>query len=172
MQDLIEDDVMILDTYFEVFIWIGFGANAEEKKKSLESALEFVRLDKSGRTVDDTVFISVKQGFEPPNFSSQFHGWDATKWSNGKTYAQLKAEAGGKDLTTSAASELSKYAGGKTYSYETLTGSVVPDGVDPLHKEQALSDADFQKYLGTTKLEFAKLPAWKAAQIKKKAKLY
>lgn len=32
--DLETDDVMMLDTWDSVFIWIGEGANAEEKKEA------------------------------------------------------------------------------------------------------------------------------------------
>ena len=70
-EDLIEDDVMILDTYAEVYVWIGKGANAEEKKKSLETAIEYIKSDPSGRTVQNTVLITLKQGFEPPSFTSR-----------------------------------------------------------------------------------------------------
>jgi len=175
-EDLIEDDVMILDTYQEVFVWIGKGANTEEKKKSLETAVEYIKADKSGRTVNDTVLATIKQGFEPLNFTCHFFAWDAEKWSNGKTYEQIKAEltAAGKGtevLQTSVQESLASLSKGE-YSYAQLTSKSVPEGVDPTKKEQYLSEAEFKTVFGISKTEYNALPAWKAKPLKQKANLY
>lgn len=37
--DLAEDDVFILDTYNEVYVWVGSGSNDVEKKMALETAV-------------------------------------------------------------------------------------------------------------------------------------
>lgn len=58
-KDLIEEDVMILDTYSEVFVWVGRGANDEEKKESLRIAQEYIASDPSGRDVDSTLLLQV-----------------------------------------------------------------------------------------------------------------
>ena len=85
---------MILDTYFEVFVWVGKNANAVEKKGSLEAAMEYIKTDPSGRTVEDTCIMQVKQGFEPTNFRCHFHAWDDDMWSKGMSYEELKAKLG------------------------------------------------------------------------------
>jgi hypothetical protein len=56
---LIEEDVMILDTYSEVFVWIGRGANEVEKKESLKIAQEYITTDPSGRDMDSTLLLQV-----------------------------------------------------------------------------------------------------------------
>lgn len=38
LQDLVPEDVMLLDTYNQVFVWIGRGANEVEKKEGLQTA--------------------------------------------------------------------------------------------------------------------------------------
>lgn len=58
-KDLIEEDVMILDTYSEVIVWVGRGANDEEKKESLRIAQEYIASDPSGRDVDSTLLLQV-----------------------------------------------------------------------------------------------------------------
>lgn len=63
VQDLIEEDVMILDTYSEVYVWIGRGANDEEKKESLKIAQEYITSDPSGRDMDSTLLLQVKTMF-------------------------------------------------------------------------------------------------------------
>jgi hypothetical protein len=174
-EDLIEEDVMILDTYKEIFVWIGKGANAEEKKKSLETAIEYIKSDPSGRKVADTILATVKQGFEPPNFSCHFIAWNADKWSNGKTYEQLKAEAmaggGSGSLVTSVQDSFAKLTT-STYALAQLQAAELPEGVDSTKKEQYLSEADFKTVFGITKSEFNAMPAWKAAGLKKKVNLY
>ncbi|XP_035662028.1 advillin-like isoform X1 [Branchiostoma floridae] len=91
--DLEEDDVMILDTWDQVFVWIGADANVTEKQESLRITKEYLDTDPSGRD-PDTPIIKVKMGFEPPTFTGWFLAWDPFKWSEGKTYDQLKAEFG------------------------------------------------------------------------------
>jgi len=174
-EDLIEEDVMILDTYREVFVWIGNQANSEEKKKALETSIKYVETDTSGRKVADTVFITVKQGLEPPNFTGHFFAWDANKWSKGQSYDELKKAilggAGG-DLTTSVTSELARFSTSAKFSYAQLTREPLPDGVDPGNREQYLNDDEFKTYFGITKIQFNQLPAWKRANAKKKAGLF
>lgn len=50
---------MILDTYSEVFVWIGRGANEVEKRESLKIAQEYINSDPSGRDVDSTQLLQV-----------------------------------------------------------------------------------------------------------------
>ena len=50
---------MILDTFSEVFVWIGRGANEEEKKEALTTACEYIQSDPSNRDLDSTVLIQV-----------------------------------------------------------------------------------------------------------------
>ncbi len=50
---------MILDTYSEVFVWIGRGANEVEKKDSLKIAQEYIMSDPSGRDPDSTLLLQV-----------------------------------------------------------------------------------------------------------------
>lgn len=175
-EDLIEEDVMILDTYHEVFVWIGSGANVEEKKNALQTALDYVKSDTSGRTVDDTVIMQIRQGMEPPNFTCNFHAWDANKWSSGKSYEELKAALHG---TGNAGPEpvnikdaLKVYTSDVKYPYDDLVNNRVPETVDLTRKEQYLSDADFATYIGMGREEFAGLPLWKQGNIKKKARLF
>ena len=42
---------------------------------------EYIRTDPAGRSEDNTLVLTVKQGFEPTSFTGHFHGWDPEKWS-------------------------------------------------------------------------------------------
>ncbi|XP_030644346.1 adseverin-like [Chanos chanos] len=77
--DLAEDDVMLLDVWDQVFIWIGKDANDVEKTESLKAAMTYIETDPSGRDKRTPVVI-VKQGNEPPNFTGWFLAWDHSRW--------------------------------------------------------------------------------------------
>uniref|UniRef100_A0A672NQX9 Villin-1 n=1 Tax=Sinocyclocheilus grahami TaxID=75366 RepID=A0A672NQX9_SINGR len=91
--DLDEDDVMLLDIWDQVHLWIGKGANDKEKHEAVVTAQEYLKSHPAGRDLDTPILV-VKQGFEPPTFTGWFHAWDPQKWSGGKSYDQLKAELG------------------------------------------------------------------------------
>jgi len=172
-EDLVEDDIMLLDTFREVFVWIGKSANTEEKKKSLETATSYVKTDTSGRTVEDTVFMTVKQGLEPPNFTGHFFAWNPAKWSNGQSYEELKkALAAGGDLTGSVSAELAKFTVSAKYTFAQLMTEPLPEGIDATQKEQYLLEDEFTSRFGISRAQFNALPAWKKANARKKAGLY
>jgi hypothetical protein len=62
-------------------------------------------------------------------------------------------------------------AGVVTVSYEMLKNvsdaSNLPKGVDPLNREQALSDEEFVEVFGMDKASFANLAGWKRTNLKK-----
>ncbi|XP_072859347.2 scinderin [Pogona vitticeps] len=79
--DLAEDDVMLLDTWDQVFVWIGKDANETERTESIKCAKCYIETDPSGRDKRTPVVI-VKQGYEPLTFTGWFLGWDYNKWKN------------------------------------------------------------------------------------------
>ncbi|GBN32398.1 Gelsolin, cytoplasmic [Araneus ventricosus] len=79
-EDLSEDDVMILDCGDAIYVWVGQGANQEEKEASLKMTENYVHGDPTDRHAGNTVIITVKQGAEPPAFKSYFGEWNADLW--------------------------------------------------------------------------------------------
>ena len=51
---------MILDTFSEVFVWTGRGANETEKKEALKTAQDYIKTDPSSRDLDSTTLIQVR----------------------------------------------------------------------------------------------------------------
>ncbi|XP_006016947.1 gelsolin isoform X1 [Alligator sinensis] len=78
--DLAVDDVMILDTWDQVFVWIGNEAQEEEKTEALASAKRYIETDPVVRDKRTPITI-IKQGSEPPTFSGWFLGWDDDYWT-------------------------------------------------------------------------------------------
>ncbi|XP_026216998.1 villin-1 isoform X3 [Anabas testudineus] len=89
--DLDEEDVMLLDTWEEIFLWVGNLANEYETKEAWNSSLEYLRSHPAGRD-PDTPITFVKQGYEPPTFTGWFNAWDPHKWSGGNSYEEMKTK--------------------------------------------------------------------------------
>ncbi|CAI9543799.1 unnamed protein product [Staurois parvus] len=77
--DLATDDVMLLDTWDQVFVWIGNDAQEEEKKEAVASASKYIETDPANRDKRTPIAV-IKQGFEPPTFTGWFLGWDNDYW--------------------------------------------------------------------------------------------
>jgi len=71
------DDVMLLDAYAEVFVWIGADANANEIHEARQLAAAYVAacVTRDGRDPECPV-NEIQSGREPPAFTSNFIGWD------------------------------------------------------------------------------------------------
>nr|XP_056709424.1 advillin [Euleptes europaea] len=180
--DLSESDVMLLDTWDQIFLWIGKESNQTERKEALPTAQEYLETHPSGRDVDTPILI-VKQGFEPPNFTGWFLAWDPHRWSEGKTYEQLKKELGDaaniiritEDLNdASFGPQHSKNSTCLTYPLEVLLNcpDELPEDVDPAKKENFLSEDDFVRAFGMNRDDFAALPTWKQLNLKKERGLF
>ncbi|XP_021097051.1 advillin isoform X3 [Heterocephalus glaber] len=180
--DLNPGDVMLLDTWDQVFLWIGAEANATEKERALATAQEYLQTHPSGRDPDMPILI-IKQGFEPPNFTGWFLAWDPHIWSAGKSYQQLKEELGDgaailqitADMKNATFSLNSGDNEAKYYPIEVLLKSQtqgLPQDVNPAKKENYLSECDFVSVFGITRGKFAALPGWKQLQLKKERGLF
>lgn len=73
--DLIDDDVMLLDTFYNVFVWVGSQSNDTEKRMANDVAKKYVDAAQDGREKDCAVTI-IQAGSEPPMFTCHFLGWD------------------------------------------------------------------------------------------------
>jgi hypothetical protein len=166
-EDLNQDDVMILDTFTDVYVWIGKGANAAEKKGAMETAIAYIdeAAKADGRKPDDVPVYVVQAGSEPPMFVSCFIGWDYKQADDpsdpyAKAMANLK---GAKDILKDI---------GRSYTLDELKVRPVPEFLDPSQLETYLSDADFKKLFNQARDDFAGLPKWKRDNKKKELGLF
>merc|ERR1712178_197675 len=143
---------MMLDTWREVFIWVGNQAKASEKADALKMAMDYVSKSE-GRTVDDTPMMVVKQGREPPNFVVHFHAWDDSKFGDGRAAHDVYEEEKAKLLASNPSADVGEMmkasftqevakstVGGVTYSYADLTqpADKIDPSIDQTQKEQYL----------------------------------
>ncbi|XP_034272516.1 gelsolin isoform X1 [Pantherophis guttatus] len=78
--DLATDDVMLLDTWDQVFVWVGKDAQEEEKTESQTSARRYIETDPANRDRRTPITL-IRQGFEPPTFTGWFLGWEDDYWN-------------------------------------------------------------------------------------------
>ena len=78
-EDLIDEDVMLLDTFSSVYVWVGDLAHKEEKEEAPKIAAEYVNSAPDDRNDKDTPIVLVKAGNEPLLFTCHFVGWDSSK---------------------------------------------------------------------------------------------
>jgi len=157
-----------LDTYSEVYVWVGSGANEKEKEAALKGAVEYVETATDGRS-KDTSILRVAAGFEPPLFTAFFHGWDPSKRDNYERQLKALNLAGG-SKSVSVKANLAGYE--KKYSLEDLKKRPLPTTVDAGVLENYLMDSEFQKAFKMSKDAFMALPAWKRNDAKKKSGLF
>ena len=77
--DLSEDDVMVLDTWDSIFIWVGVNSTREEVVKAEKLVAEYLKSDPTGRDLDMPI-MKIHQGCEPPTFIGFFGVWDPDSW--------------------------------------------------------------------------------------------
>ena len=76
--DLLDDDVMILDTVNQIFVWIGREASPEERKNATRIAEDYLSHSLDGRDADVPIIVE-QSGKESKLFTCNFPGWDETK---------------------------------------------------------------------------------------------
>jgi len=192
-EDLIDDDVMLLDMYTTVFVWVGSGANETEKSMAMDTCQKYIDATTDGRDKEDVGTMQVKAGSEPAMFTTNFIGWDEElfnknkfedpyekklrelKEAKEKEAAEAKAEeeaaAAKKAEEEAEKAAKAEAAAGSSFTLEELQAGV-PEGVDAANKQNYLADDVFQTLFGMDKDAFAKLPKWKQNKQKKEHKLF
>lgn len=169
--DLDQNDIFILDTYNEVYVWVGDKSNDIEKKMAFETAIDYVKTAEDGRS-PDTPIIKVVAGHEPRLFTCHFLGWDPVRAAakEDPSEAKLRAAKGGVG-TTDVRAAAKVFSSDRVVALSELQKGA-PEGVDPSRKEQYLSDKEFDSVFKMNKDAFNKLPAWKRDNLKKAANLF
>ncbi|KAM9601549.1 villin-like protein isoform 1-T2 [Trichechus inunguis] len=85
-EDLDKYDIMLLDTWEEIFLWLGEAARSW--KEAVGWGQEYLKTHPAGRS-PATPIVLVKQGLEPPTFIGWFPAWDPYKWTNSQSYEEM-----------------------------------------------------------------------------------
>lgn len=107
--DLDNDDVMILDGFNELFVWIGTGSTEREKAMGVQTAHEYLKAASDGRPENVPVY-TVMAKEEPPQFALYFLGWDDAAAKAGEDHyvrsLARMAQSGYITMSQSASSEV------------------------------------------------------------------
>uniref|UniRef100_A0A0K0FS95 Gelsolin-like protein 1 (inferred by orthology to a C. elegans protein) n=1 Tax=Strongyloides venezuelensis TaxID=75913 RepID=A0A0K0FS95_STRVS len=80
-EDLDGDDVMILDGGNQIFVWVGAGANKEEKESAKVTAKKYLDTDTLPRSKHASYEV-IFQTKEPTSFKKYFSKWDDELFKN------------------------------------------------------------------------------------------
>ncbi|KAF5747976.1 hypothetical protein HS088_TW05G00707 [Tripterygium wilfordii] len=77
--DLLTEDILILDSHAEVFVWVGQSVNSKEKQDAFEIGKKYIEMAVSMEGLSPNVpLYKVTEGNEP-SFFTAFFSWDPTK---------------------------------------------------------------------------------------------
>lgn len=79
-EDLVDDDVMVLDSGLEIYVWVGIHSTEQEQEAGFSMAQEYLRTEPSQRVVDSTPIFLIRQRNEPDNFKDIFPSWNDNLW--------------------------------------------------------------------------------------------
>ncbi|XP_058513048.1 villin-like protein isoform X1 [Ochotona princeps] len=80
-EDLDKHDILLLDTWQEIFLWLGDAAGQQKAEALVAWGREYLKNHPAGRSLATPILL-VKQGHEPPTFAGWFPSWDPYKWTN------------------------------------------------------------------------------------------
>lgn len=88
--DLDFEDVMLMDTGDEIYLWVGSGASAEENGRILDIAKKYIAFEPTDRTIDTVTVVRISQDYEPHVFKRMFPSWEKGYWENIPTYEDVR----------------------------------------------------------------------------------
>eukprot|EP00347_Sterkiella_histriomuscorum_P023803 403333332 len=129
--DMLNDDIMLLDAYNTIYVWIGNKSNEFEKRGAFKSAQKYIESVRDERDKDQVQIVEIQAGKEAPSFTVLFPEWrqdKAQKWLDADPVKQMQGKLL-KGLTVKVEEqkvEASKFNDPKTHKipYEQLKGII------------------------------------------------
>ena len=69
---MLNDDIMLLDAYSTIYMWIGNRSNKFERRGATKTAAKYIESVQDGRDKEEVQTVEVEAGKEPPSFTVQF----------------------------------------------------------------------------------------------------
>jgi len=174
------NDVMVLDAFQTIYMWIGRGANKIEKKNAQKKVDAYIQALQDGRKEEDVEICEVEPCGEPPSFTTHFPEWEeevSEQWMAEDAFAAAQKKIKDESASDKAAVQQSAGSGDfkdpsfTKYTLDELKAGI-PDGVNPAKKEYYLSEDEFKACFNMTYEAWEGLKDWKRKDFKKKAGLF
>eukprot|EP00727_Mastigamoeba_balamuthi_P002788 m51a1_g12506 hypothetical protein (540) ;mRNA; r:2706-4325 len=151
-RDLDPSRVYVLDTFSEIFVYVGSRASAEAELQATHAALGVVK--HSGERAPLTPVTTVNEGSEPLRFRMWFKDWREREPAEQE---QQRVEA----------------LRPQTFSYEELVAREgLPPTVDRECLDDYLAEDAFEQVFGMRRSQFVTLPEWKRNEMRRLKKLF
>lgn len=75
-EDLNNNDVMVLDTFKTIYMWIGLHSNDTEKRNAVKKAEKYAQNLTDGRDPEQIQYVTIDPGSEPLGFRAFFPEWE------------------------------------------------------------------------------------------------
>ncbi|XP_073800978.1 supervillin isoform X21 [Danio rerio] len=158
--------LFLLDNYLEVYLWQSCETSApqrplwdKEKKCAMETALQYCKERNPRRP---PIAYLIDEGAEPLTFTNIFPSWEMTQGEEDCTVRKKLT------LVQDALAALNK----TQFPLQDLLKRPLPEGVDPQHLENYLSQHDFKAALGMTWNDYNSLSDLQKMDLKKSKGLY
>ena len=76
---MMNDDIMLLDAYQTIYVWIGNKSNDFEKRGAYKSATKYIESVRDERDKEAVQVVEIEAGKELPAFTVHFPEWRLDK---------------------------------------------------------------------------------------------
>jgi len=167
------NNVMMLDTDAEIFLWVGAGASPGESRNSMATAMAYLKIN--NKPLHTPIHL-YKEGTAIKNqtWNKTFASGPATAPKVSVAPAADPAPSLSRAGTVTPAPTASSDAAAGTMTLAELQDPSFwkPKGVDPQQRHVHLADDEFKTLFGVDKDGFAKFAKWKQDAEKKKHNLF
>ena len=162
--DMMNDDIMLLDAYTTIYVWIGNGSNKFERNGAFKTANRYITSVRDERDKSAVQVVEVEAGREPPSFTVHFPEWrleKAQRWLEADPAKRLAeqnpADKGGKGKAEESKGKVEESKGGNPFGAQLKSAKTIVPG-KPAPPKEASSGPSWLKKSGESAEAEAKKP--------------
>lgn len=172
-EDLTSEDVFFLDTFDQIYIWVGKNIDDEDRQMLSFLPQKYIEEDAAARCLEDISVWIVTQNHEPETFVKYFRDWCNTQYGGLDVYNLSRKMVRQENAKINIDQEMvdRTYQKFSKHAYRELIKKEPAEEIDRSHKEFHLTDRHFKEVMKMDRMDFYRLPLWKQEQCIKSARL-